>query len=265
MLLISQILHQFKLFARRPAAFFFVVIMPLVLLGVFTQVFGNEPIKGMTFSTAQFYAPGLAVFGLVTACYTYLAISTATARDIGILKRIRGTPLPPWIYIAGRIAATALIGIIAAVLVMGVGVLFLGVEIYPERLAGAVLVMVVGSLTFSALGIMICALCRTSETTQAVSNATLLPLAFVSDIFIRPSEKTPEWIKLVGDLFPLKHLAAGFGGAFKPGLVGNGFVWSGTLKNYIMLPDLVVIAAWGLFATIIAVKYFAWEPGGERG
>ena len=81
MMLVQEAIHQLRLFTRRPAAVFFVVAMPLVLLIVLTQLFGNEKIQGLGLNTAQFYTPALAVFGVVMACFTYLAVSTATARD----------------------------------------------------------------------------------------------------------------------------------------------------------------------------------------
>ncbi|WP_170984510.1 ABC transporter permease [Rhodoligotrophos defluvii] len=263
-LLLDQTRHQLLLFCRRPAAVFFVTIMPLILLVLFTEIFGNEQVEGETYTTAQFYSPALAVFGVVTACYTYLAVSTATARDQGILKRVRGTPLPPSIYIAARILAVALIAMVSAVIVMGAGMLFYGIQLYADRLAAALLVLAVGSCAFAALGMMVVALCRSSETTQAVTNATLLPLAFLSNIFIRPFHDLPAWMTITADIFPLKHFAVAFGNAFRPDLSGSGFAWRGAENVYAMLPDLTNVAVWGIAAAIIAAQLFAWDPAGER-
>ncbi|WP_342642698.1 ABC transporter permease [Rhodoligotrophos ferricapiens] len=263
-LLLDQTRHQLLLFTRRPAAVFFVTIMPLVLLILFTEIFGNELVEGENYTTAQFYSPALAVFGVVTACYTYLAVSTATARDQGILKRIRGTPLPPATYIAARILAVAAIAILSAVIVMGAGVLFYGIQIYPERLPAAITVLALGSCSFAALGMMVVALCRSSETTQAVTNATLLPLAFLSNIFIRPFHDLPAWMTMAADILPLKHFAVAFGNAFRPDLSGSGFVWNGPEDVYVMLPDLLNVTAWGLAAAIIAAQLFVWDPTGNR-
>lgn len=259
-MLFDQALHQLRLFARRPAAVFFVIFMPLILLGVFTEIFGNDPIGETGFTTAQFYTPGLAVFGVVSACYTYLAVSTAIARDQGILKRVRTTPLPAPVYIWARILAVTVIAIVSAALVMGAGAIFYNVHIYAERIVAAIVVMIAGALCFSALGMMVVALCRTSETTQAVTTATLLPLAFISDIFIRPGNDTPGWMVMVADFFPLKHFAVAFGYAFRPGFEGHGFAWGGPDGTYMILPTLAVLAAWGAVATLVAVWMFTWEP-----
>ena len=127
MMLVQEAIHQLRLFSRRPAAVFFVVAMPLVLLIVLTQLFGNEKIQGLGLNTAQFYTPALAVFGVVMACFTYLAVSTATARDLGILKRVRGTPMPPWVYICARIMAVSVIAFASLLLVIATGALAFGV------------------------------------------------------------------------------------------------------------------------------------------
>jgi len=264
MMLLRQTAHQLLLFSRRPAAVFFVTVMPLLLLCLFTQIFGNDLVEGETYTTAQFYAPALAVFGAVTACYVYLAVSTATARDQGILKRVRGTPLPPAIYIAARILAVTLIAVISVVLVMGAGMLLYGIRPYPDRLPAALLVLVVGCFTFAALGLMVVALCRASETTQAVANATLLPLAFLSNIFIRPFHDLPFWMTMAADIFPLKHFALAFGDAFRPDLAGSGFAWYSANGIYAMLPHLTNMLAWSCAATIIAVQQFSWDPAESR-
>src|SRR5262245_2942906 len=129
--------HQLRLFARRPAAMFFVMVMPILLLVIFTEIFGNEEIAGQGITTAQLHTPTLAVFAAVMGAYTYLAIATATARDRGVLKRLRSTPLPPRIDIVARIAAAGLIAIAAAAGVMACGMLLYSVPLQPEKLPAA--------------------------------------------------------------------------------------------------------------------------------
>ncbi len=263
MLLIRQALHQLKLFLRRPDAIFFVIAMPLIMFLVFVVLLGNEIIPETEITTAQFYAPALAVFGAVMACYTYLAISTAASRDRGVLKRIRGTPLNPGIYVWARILAVTVIAIISVVIVMVVGNLFFGVAYYPEKLPMALLSLFVGCLSFAGLGMMVCALCRTADTVQAVTSATILPLAFLSDIFIRPFRDLPEWVPWVADAFPLKHFSLAFGHAFRSDMAGHGFVWAANEETYVALPHLALMLAWGVGSAIIAAKVFRWDPKGE--
>ncbi|MEO1158835.1 MAG: ABC transporter permease [Pseudomonadota bacterium] len=260
MMLVQEAVHQLRLFTRRPAAVFFVVAMPLVLLIVLTQLFGNEKIQGLGLNTAQFYTPALAVFGVVMACFTYLAVSTATARDLGILKRVRGTPMPPWVYICARIMAVSVIAFMSLLLVIATGALAFGVEIIWERAPAAAVVAVTGALCFASLGMMVTALFRSSETVQAASSAAIMPLAFVSDIFVRPSTETSEWVPLIGNLFPLRHFSIAFQRAFDYAYEGNGFALpdaDGVV--YSILPHMGVMALWGIGAAIIAARFFRWE------
>lgn len=259
-LLAGETGHQLKLFLRRPAAVFFVVFMPIVLLVLFTEIFGNEEIPGEGFTTAQFYAPSLAVFGAVMACYTYLSIATASARDLGILKRLRGTPLPPAVYMAARIAAVSVIGMITAALVIAVGMALYGVQLLPDKLPAVLLALVAGTLCFAALGMALTGLCRNNETVQAVSNATLLPVAFISDVFVRPTLEPPAWISALADLFPLKHFALAFADGFKPLLDGGGFAFRGDDVTYGIGWHLTVMLLWGAAGAIVAVRTFRWEP-----
>ena len=94
-LLVHQVRYQNRVFWRSPMAAFFTLVFPLMFLLVFVSVFGNGMISALGVPMAQFYAPSLGVYGAITAAYTNLAIMTVTRRDEGILKRVRGTPLPP--------------------------------------------------------------------------------------------------------------------------------------------------------------------------
>ena len=257
----QQVRYQNKIFWRTPIAAFFTLVFPLMFLLVFTTIFGNDEIDFLGVTTAQFYAPALAVFGAVTGTYSNLAIATSISRDEGILKRVRGTPLPPWIYMTGRIGSSIWTALLAMFLLMAVGVVFYGVKIFGGTLAAAVLTFVVSVACFAALGLLVAALIPSGDAAPAVTNATLLPLAFVSDVFI-PLEDPAAWLTLLGDIFPLKHFVRAFGDAFNPALQGSGFAWTGAQGEYAILAHLAVMAAWGLGAMLLAVRYFRWEPRG---
>ena len=232
---------------------------------MFGTIFGNETIEALGVSLAQFYAPALAVYAAAASAYVNLAISTALARDEGILKRVRGTPLPPWIYMAGRVCSSTWVAFLAIVIMIGAGAVFFGVELFGRTALAALITLIAGIAALSALGLMVAAIVPNGDATPAVTNATLLPLAFVSNVFIAPFEDMPAWVAILGDIFPLKHFAAAFGGAFNPTLSGSGFQWSAGPGEYAILSDLAVMAAWALGAAAIALRTFKWEPrGGER-
>ena len=250
----QQFRYQNRIFWRTPIAAFFTMVFPLMLLILFTAIFGNDVIEGLGVTTAQFFTPALAVFAAVSASYTSLAIGTAIARDNGILKRVRGTPIPPWLYITGRVASAVYLAFVAVVLMMTIGIVFYGVQLFPRTLPAALLTFLVGVGCFSALGLFVAAVSPNGETTPAITNATLLPVAFISDIFF-PVQDPPRWMELAGDFFPLKPFAQSFRDAFDPTLAGSQFHW----------PQLAYLTLWGVVAAILAIRLFKWEPSAGSG
>ena len=258
-LVLQQIRHQNKIFWRTPIGAFFTLVFPLMFLLLFAAILGNEDIEELGVTTAQFYAPALAAFGAASASYTNLTVTTAISRDLGILKKVRGTPLPPWIYIAGRVGSAVWMALLAGVLMLGVGIAFFGVDLDLGTLPAALISFLFGSGALAALGLMVAAFVPSGNAAPAVANATLLPIAFFSDVFIVNADP-PSWIEFLGNLFPLKHFVAAFGDAFNPTLHGSGFAWSGGSDSYAIGLHLTVIALWGLGGAVLAVRFFTWEP-----
>jgi len=256
-LLGTQIDYQNKIFFRTPIAAFFTIFFPLMIFVVFSLVFGNDVIEGLGVTTAQYYAPAMAVFAAVSASYTNIATTTAYQRDRGILKRVRGTPLPAGVYMGGKIVSAVLIAVLSLVVMMGIGVLFYGVEIYARTIVAAIVTFLVGVGTFAALGLLIAAVVPSGESATAVTNATLLPLAFISGVFLVPSDDSPGWLDAVANIFPLKHFVEPFATAFNPTYTGNGWDWA----------SLAYMLLWAVVATVFAVRLFKWEApsGGGSG
>lgn len=252
----QQIRYQNRLFWRTPVAAFFTLVFPLMFLLLFSVIFGDEKIEITgrgAFSVAQFYAPALAVFAAASATYTNIGVQTAIARDRGILKRVRGTPLPPWLYMAGRIGSGVWIAAIATVLMMTVGVVAFDVGVDLAKLPAAMVTFIVGASCFAALGLALAAMSPTGDSAPAVANATILPLAFVSDVFIAMGDP-PRWLTTLGDVFPLKHFVRAFQDAFHPLVDAPAFEWG----------HLGVMALWGVIGALAALKFFTWEPRESR-
>lgn len=253
-LLIGQIGYQNRIFFRNPTAAFFTLFFPLMIFVVFSLMFGNETIEYLGVTTAQYYAPSMAVFAAVSATYTNLAVTTAYQRDQGVLKRIKGTPLPPIVYMGGKVVSAIMIAAISVIIMLSIGVLFYGLEIYARTVPAATLTFFIGVFCFAALGLMVAALVSSGEGATAVANATLLPLAFFSGVFIVPSEDSPAWLDTVANIFPLKHFVEPFVAAFNPQFTGMQFHWT----------SLAYMILWGAVALVLAVRYFTWEPPAGR-
>ena len=256
-LLWGQIKYQNKIFFRNPMAAFFTLFFPLMIFVVFSLMFGNQEIEALGVTTAQYYAPSMAVFAAVSATYTNLAVTTAYQRDQGILKRVRGAPLPAALYMGGKIVSAIMIATISVVIMMTIGVVFYGVQIYAATLPSAIVTFGIGVATFASLGLLVAAVVPTGEAATAVANATLLPLAFFSGVFIVPSADAPAWLDTVANIFPLKHFVTPFVAAFNPQTVGGGWEWA----------SLAYMTLWGVVAVVLAIRWFKWEPpagGGGR-
>ncbi len=254
-LLWHQTRYEWRIFWRTPVSAFFTIFFPLLIFVVFSLVFGNEKIPELGITTAQFYAPSLAVFAAVSATYTNISISTAYQRDEGILKRVRGTPLPSRVYLGGKILSSVVIALIGTLIMLGVGIVFFGLQVYPETIPVLVVVFFVGVATFAALGLLVAALAPSGQAATAIANATLLPLAFISGVFIIPSANMPAWLDAIATFFPLKHFVEPFVAAFSPDATRAQFSWS----------DLVYLALWGVVSLTLAVRWFRWEPPSGSG
>jgi ABC-2 type transport system permease protein len=236
----------------------FTVAFPLMFLVLFNVLFEGtiDASGGRSLTVVQFYAPSLAVFTVASATYTNLGIRTSIARDEGILKRFRGTPLPAWAYLAGRVASAVWIALIGVVVMLGVGAVAYGLEIRAATLGAAAVAFLVGAATFASLGLALAALTPTAEAAPAIANFTILPLAFISDVFISLANP-PAWLDVVGDVFPLKPFVAAFQAPFLPFAQPPAFEWG----------SILVMALWGIAAAVVAVRFFGWEPrrvGGRR-
>ena len=255
-LAVRQVRFTNKAFWRNPANAFFTFAFPLMFLVIFTALFGNSDtcvVHGPTrclrsVSTSTFYVSAIAAFSIITATYTNLAISVSFQRDAGILKRVRGTPLPAWAYMFGRIAHAILVAFLLVIIVGAFGAAFYSADIPGRTLPAFLATLAVGAASFSALGLALTGFVPNAEAAPAVVNFTILPLLFLSDIFI-PIQNPNAWYVKVAKVFPVYHFSQAMKSAyFSP--TGSG--WKGA--------DLLVIGVWGLAGVIVAVLFFTWEP-----
>ena len=127
----------------------------------------------------DYYIPALVAFGVMGACFTNIAITLSLRRDNGILKRLRGTPLPPWAFIAGVVGSSIIVSIILALLTTGFGILVYGVHV-PQHIGAAAASIGVGALAFCALGMAMTIVIPNAEAAPAIVNGVFLPIVFIS-------------------------------------------------------------------------------------
>lgn len=248
---LRQVRYENRSFWRNPPAAAFTFGFPVMFLFIFNTVFGNNTFElgGRPVNLSTFYIPALAAFSVISASFTNIAIGISFARDQGILKRVRGTPLPPVSYLMGRIIHATLIGLALVALVVVVGVLVYDVDVPGRTMPAFVITLAVGAATFAALGLAVTAIVPNADASPAVVNGIILPLLFISDIFFGP-ETSPEWLTRIADLFPVRHFAQALLSAYNPFQTGSGFEWD----------HLAVMAAWGVAGLLFALRSFSWQP-----
>ncbi len=253
-LMLRQVRFENTSFWRNPPAAFFTFVFPLMFLLIFNLIFGGDDIPiggGRTITGSTFYVPAIGAFSVITACYTNIAISVATARDLGILKRVRGTPLPAWMYLLSRVIHSSLMAILLVAVVTVAGALFYDVDAPVGTLPVFVVTILVGAAAFCALGLAITGAIPNAQAAPAVVNASILPLLFISNVFI-PLNRAPDWLVTFSKLFPVRHYADAMAAAFVPDTLGAEYVFQWT--------DLAAVAAWGLVGLLLATRFFSWEP-----
>lgn len=253
---VRLVYHQYRydqrLFWREPAAVFFTVALPLVFLFLFVAIFGNDDVDiggGTTVRAAVYYVPGILTLALVSATTVNLAIGMTGSRERGVLKRLRSTPMPPWVFFAGRVCTASVISLVMVVLVCGLGRLVYDVDLPLETVPGVLIAVVVGTASGCFLGFMLSGLIPSENAAPAVTNAIMLPLYFISGIFV-PDEDLPEVMQRIADIFWIKHLFEALLTAFDPTTSAPGIAWG----------DLTIVAAWGLAGFLVSLRTFRWTP-----
>ena len=245
----TQIRYVNKAFWRNPSSAFFTFAFPLMFLVIFTALLGHstQHLGTRAVRTSTYYVAAMAAFAVITACYNNIAIGISFQRDAGVLKRINGTPLPNASFLAARILHAVLVAFLLVAVTAAFGRAFYNADIPTGiSLVRFLIMLAVGAAAFCGLGLAITTLIPNGDAAAPIVNASILPLLFLSGIFIAFDNSTPSWIQWIARVFPIRHFAAGM----QAGFLGTPFHWS----------DVLIVAAWGIAGLLLAIRYFSWEP-----
>jgi ABC-2 type transport system permease protein len=249
-LTLSQVRYANKAFWRNPASAFFTFAFPLMFLVIFTALLGHGTVRvspARVVNISTYYVAAMATFGVIQACYTNIGITVSFQRDTGILKRINGTPLPSWAYLGARMVQALLVAVLLVVITAAFGRIFYSASVPAGATLLRFLVMLlVGAASFCALGFAVTTVIPNADAAPAIVNASMLPLLFLSGVFIPLGSNAPAWIVWIAKIFPVYHFAQGM----EAGFLGTPFHWA----------DVLVVAAWGLAGLLLSVRFFSWEP-----
>jgi ABC-2 type transport system permease protein len=244
-----QIGYEQRSYWRNPLAAGFTFAFPLLFLVIFIAINSNDTIHypGGTVKFAQYYVPAIIAFGIISACYTNLAITTTHRREEGLMKRARSTPLRPSIYLGGMLGNSALVAIILAVLVLALGLSVYGVT-WQGHLVAFVVTIIVGAFCFTSCGVLMSTLVPNEDAAPAIVNFVIFPLLFISGTFGRVNPRST--LGHISALFPVRHLNEAMTAVFDPFVKGNA----------LSPRHLLVLLAWGVGAMLLAIVRFRWEP-----
>jgi ABC-2 type transport system permease protein len=235
-----QFRFERRMFWRNPSAAFFNFALPLIFLFLIASVFGlNEKDR-------EILVPGIAGLSVMTTTFTALAFNLTFLREQGILKRIKGTPLPPLAYFGGLIANAVVNAVVQVALVIAIGRVVYGVPLPVDWLELVVFVLL-GVVAFSSLGLAFAQAIPNFDAAAAYVNAVFLPMIFISGTFYE-SKHLPAVIDGAARVLPLRHVIDGLRGSLVPA--------SGLTHQ---VEGLIVLGAWAAAGIFLAVRYFRWE------
>jgi len=243
-LFLHELRNQQLVFWRSKEAALFIFLFPLLLFVLLGSVYSGK-IYGLP--APQALLAGMLGYGCANTAFAGLAIQLVVRRELGILKRLRATPLSATTYITAMLASTLIVFLLQAIGLFVLGRILYGTP-FPHALGSLVLALVIGAAVFAALGVATASLIRSAEGSSAVVNFVLLPMAFLTGSF-GPTHRYPSFLRAIGDVLPLKYFVDIMNSVYlrghalwtKPGALG-------------------VLAAWGATGLVVAALKFRWEP-----
>lgn len=217
----------------------------------FASIFGHGTtvVDGVTVKLSRFYVPGILTMAIIVGAYGNLVVSVATARETGVLKRRRATPVSPTLLLLGQALSTLVIAVGMGTILLVVARVAYGVVMPVGAIAAIACTTVLGTLTFACLGYAVSTMIGSLDAAQPIVQATMLPLYFISGVWVA-TDHLSSTLRGVASVFPVEHLAAALHLASV----------RGTFTSAVSPKDLLILAVWALAAAAFAARRFSWLP-----
>lgn len=254
-LLAGQVRHSVRVLTRDVTSVFFAIAFPILLVALIPTVNGGGDQRladGQTLGA--FFAATMAAYGAAVTAYVNLPTGLAEARDLGVLQRMHATPLPAWTLLAGRVVGAQAVAVVTLAGIDVVGGLMYGTPI-PTAWPAVLLTLLLATTCFAVVGIAVMTLVRSASSMIGVTLGVLLPLCFISDVFV-VGVSYPPVLQGVSWFFPLRHATNALTSAVASTGMGGGFSWG----------HLGVLAAWTIAGAFVVAIRFSWvRPEPRRG
>ncbi|MEV4621256.1 ABC transporter permease [Asanoa sp. NPDC049573] len=244
---------EVRQFSRSREAVVFTMAFPAIMIVIFASIFGGEIGGGVKFT--QYFITGMIATGLLSVGFQSLAIQIPAERDRGVLKRLRGTPMPKWVYFAGKVIMVLIIGVVETAILLAVSTLFFDLDL-PSSGARWLTFLWVGLLGISACtlcGIAFSSVARTARSAPAVVTPVALILQFISGVFFVFTD-LPAWMQHVAAIFPLKWMCQGLRSVFLP----DSFAAQEPGGSWELGRVALVLGAWCVIGLILCITTFKW-------
>ncbi len=238
---------QAKLFMREPAAFFFTLVFPVLLILMFGFVFGNEPGNGFPgpYGYIDYSTPAITVLIIVSIGLMSIPIQTAAARENKILRRFRATPLHPMTYVGSTVVVYYLMSLVGMVMTVVVAEVFFGLLFGGSWWNVALGFTLIAAAFFSA-GYVIASVAPTARVAQVVGQMLFFPMMFLSGAAL-PLQIMPEGVRRVSDVLPMTHAVKLLQNLW----FGQGWAGSGT--------HIAVMVGTLVLGLSLSGRLFRWE------
>jgi ABC-2 type transport system permease protein len=244
---------EIKQFLRQRESVVFTLAFPVILLFIFGSVFKNTIAPGVTFS--QYFVAGMVASGLVNTGFQQLAISIPMSRDVGTLKRLRGTPMSPISYFIGKGIVVTAAMLFQVALLLGFGALLFGLHLptSPALWLRFTWLIVLGSACSTVLGIAFSSVPKSGRGASAVVSPIVIILQFLSGVFFVFSD-LPKWMQDIAAIFPLKWLTQGMRSVFLP----DSFAIKEAGHSWEIGKIALILVIWLVIGTLASMRSFKW-------
>jgi ABC-2 type transport system permease protein len=244
-MILRETSYQQRLFWRNRFGALFTVVFSSVFLILLSASNTGRIGSLHHIDYAQYYTPGFMAYGLMSACFNNLAISTVVRRESGLLKRLRLSPLPGWALIAALVLNAGLVSLVGAVLLVLIGVVGFGVTLSPAGILPLLVAIVCGAVAFSALGLATSTLVPNEEAAGPAVSIVFFLLLFLSGLWFPLAPGST--LARISAYLPIRRMILATAQPF----VGHGTSpWS--------WGNLAVVAAWGAVGAYVAIRRFRW-------
>jgi ABC-2 type transport system permease protein len=245
---------ELKQFFRQRESVVFTLLFPLILLAIFGSVFSNTIAPNVTFS--QYFVAGMIASALVNTGFQQIAIFIPIERELGALKRLRGTPMPATSYFIGKAIVVTVSMLLQVFLLLAAGVAFFGVNLPTQSQKWLLFftLLVLGSLVSTILGVAFSSVPKNARGASAIVSPVVIVLQFFSGVFFIFTD-LPQWMQQVAAIFPLKWLTQGMRSVFLP----ENFATREIVGDWETGRTFAIIGIWLIVGTILAIRTFKWD------